>query len=73
MAKATLQPPRGTRDFYPEDLRLRSWLFEHFREVSRRFGFEEVDAPLVEHAELYLRKAGTSRCDRSSLPPWPGW
>jgi histidyl-tRNA synthetase len=53
-----LHPPRGTRDFYPEDLRLRSWLFECFREVSRRFGFEEVDAPIVEHAELYMRKAG---------------
>jgi histidyl-tRNA synthetase len=56
--KQTLQPPRGTRDFYPEDLRLRSWLFAHFREVARRFGFEEVDVPIVEHAELFIRKAG---------------
>lgn len=53
-----LQPPRGTRDFYPEDLRLRSWLFGHFRAVARSFGFEEVDAPVVEHAELFTRKAG---------------
>jgi len=53
-----LQPPRGTRDFYPEDLRLRSWLFDQFREVARRFGFEEVDVPIVEHAELFIRKAG---------------
>jgi histidyl-tRNA synthetase len=53
-----LQPPRGTRDFFPEDLRLRGWLFGQFREVARRFGFEEVDAPIVEHAELYQRKAG---------------
>ena len=58
VSKAELSPPRGTRDFYPEDLRLRSWLFDHFREVARRFGFEEVDAPVVEHAELYQRKAG---------------
>ena len=27
-------PPRGTRDFPPEDMRLRSWLFDHFREVG---------------------------------------
>jgi histidyl-tRNA synthetase len=53
-----LQPPRGTRDFYPEDLRLRSWLFDHFRAVARGFGYEEVDAPVVEHAELFIRKAG---------------
>ena len=51
-------PPKGTRDFYPEDLRLRDWLFGHFRAVSRGFGFEEVDAPVVEHAELFTRKAG---------------
>jgi histidyl-tRNA synthetase len=53
-----LAPPRGTRDFYPEDLRLRSWLFERFRATALAFGFEEVDAPVVEHAELYMRKAG---------------
>jgi histidyl-tRNA synthetase len=58
MAQPTLQAPRGTRDFYPEDLRLRSWLFAHFREVARRFAFEEVDAPIVEHEELFTRKAG---------------
>ena len=58
MSERRLQPPRGTRDFYPEDVRTREWLFGHFREISRRFGFEEVDAPVVEHAELFTRKAG---------------
>jgi len=53
-----LAPPRGTRDFYPDDMRLRAWLFERFRSTALAFGFEEVDAPVVEHAELYLRKAG---------------
>ncbi len=53
-----LQPPRGTRDFYPEELRVRSWLFAHFRAVAQGFGFEEVDAPVVEHEELFTRKAG---------------
>ena len=53
-----LQPPRGTRDYYPEDLRVRAWLFGHFREVAREFGYEEVDAPVLEHAELFIRKTG---------------
>ena len=53
MSKSPLQPPRGTRDFYPEDLRRREWLFGHFRAVARRFGFEEIDAPIVEHEELF--------------------
>jgi histidyl-tRNA synthetase len=58
VSKTDLQAPRGTRDFYPEELRLRSWLFDRFRGVALRFGFEEVDAPIVEHAELYQRKTG---------------
>ena len=58
MSQRHLQAPRGTRDFYPEDMRLRSWLFGHFRAVAHHFGYEEVDAPLVEHADLFIRKAG---------------
>ncbi|MCO5550521.1 hypothetical protein L7F22_004008 [Adiantum nelumboides] len=51
-------PPRGTRDFAPDDMRLRSWLFQHFREVSRLFAFEEVDFPVLESEALFVRKAG---------------
>jgi histidyl-tRNA synthetase len=58
VSKTSLQAPRGTRDFYPEDLRRRDWLFEHFRAVARSFAFEEVDAPVLESAELFTRKAG---------------
>ena len=29
VSKEPLQAPRGTRDFYPEDLRLRNWLFDN--------------------------------------------
>jgi histidyl-tRNA synthetase len=58
MSKVSLQPPRGTRDFFPEELRLRDWIFGHFRAVARQFGFEEIDAPVVEHEELFTRKAG---------------
>ncbi len=53
-----LRPPRGTRDFFPEDMRLRSWLFSHWRQVAHRFGFEEYDAPVIESEALYTRKAG---------------
>ena len=53
-----LAPPRGTRDFFPDDMRLRNWLFGHFRETARLFAFEEYDAPVLESEELYTRKAG---------------
>ena len=59
-----LAPPRGTRDLFPEDLRLQNWLFGHFREVSRLFAFEEYDAPVVESEELYTRKAGEEIVDQ---------
>jgi histidyl-tRNA synthetase len=53
-----LQPVKGVRDFYPEDMRVRRWLFDHWREVARQFGYEEYDACVLEHEELYIRKAG---------------
>lgn len=31
--KIDVNPPKGTRDFPPEEMRLRSWLFHNFREV----------------------------------------
>ena len=52
------QGVRGTRDFYPEDMRLRNWLFDHFTNASLLHGFEEYDAPVLEYEELYTRKQG---------------
>ena len=59
-----LTPPRGTRDFFPDEMRLRNWLFGHFREVSRLFAFAEYDAPVVESEELFTRKAGEEIVDQ---------
>jgi len=64
VATGVTQAPRGTRDFYPEDMRLRNWLFDHFRATARAFALEEVDAPIVEHAELFIRKAGEEIVDQ---------
>lgn len=56
--KIDTQPVQGCRDFPPEDMRLRNYLFNTFRSVAVSFGFEEYDAPVVESEELYIRKAG---------------
>ncbi|KAJ8763960.1 hypothetical protein K2173_003742 [Erythroxylum novogranatense] len=56
--KIDVNPPKGTRDFPPEEMRLRNWLFHNFREVSRLYGFEEVDFPVLESESLFIRKAG---------------
>ena len=52
------QGVRGTREFYPEDMRIRNWRFERFHSAARSHGFEEYDAPVLESEELYTRKAG---------------
>ncbi len=52
------QGVRGTRDFYPEDMSFRNWLFDHFTNASLLHGFEEYDAPVLEYEELYTRKQG---------------
>ncbi|KAK9733379.1 hypothetical protein RND81_04G064100 [Saponaria officinalis] len=57
-SKIDVNPPKGTRDFPPEDMRLRTWLFNNFRELSQLFGFEEVDYPVLESEALFVRKTG---------------
>jgi histidyl-tRNA synthetase len=51
-------PVKGTRDFFPPDMRQRDYLFSKFHKASASFGFEQYDAPVVESEELYTRKAG---------------
>jgi len=61
---AYLDAPSGTRDFYPDDMMLRNWLFGNMRDVALQFGFREYDAPVLEHVQLYERKAGEEIVDQ---------
>jgi len=53
-----IQPVRGTRDFYPEDMAFRQWLNNQIREASEQFGYQEYDGPFLERLELYAAKSG---------------
>lgn len=53
-----LEPPRGMRDFYPDDLALRDRIFAAWTEAATRHGFLRFEAPVVESFELLARKAG---------------
>jgi histidyl-tRNA synthetase len=55
---STIQAVRGTRDFYPEDMSRRQWLYQHIRSVSEGFGYQEYDGPFLEKLELYEAKSG---------------
>ena len=56
--KTTIQAVKGTRDFYPEAMAFRSWLYGKVQEISRRYGYQEYEAPLLERLELYAAKSG---------------
>ncbi len=55
MALST-QPYKGTRDFYPEDFRLRQYIFDNWRKVCESFGYEPYDTPVIEPLELFASK-----------------
>jgi histidyl-tRNA synthetase len=52
------EPPRGMRDFYPEDLDLRDRIFAAWTDASTIHGFQRFEPPVVESFELLVRKAG---------------
>jgi len=56
--KTTIQAVKGTRDFYPEAMAFRNWLYDKVRAISQRFGYQEYEAPLLERLELYAAKSG---------------
>ena len=53
-----IQSIKGTRDFYPEEMAVRTWLYDRVRRVSEQFGYQEYDAPFLETLELYAAKSG---------------
>lgn len=56
--KKIIQPLKGTRDFYPEIMAMRNWLYNILREVSESFGFQEYEGPFLESIDLYAAKSG---------------
>ena len=60
----SFKPPRGMRDFYPEDMWLRNMVFQAWAESARLSGFDEYDACVVENLDLLKRKAGEEIVDQ---------
>jgi len=53
-----LQRPRGTRDFLPDEMRRRRFVENVMRDLSNRWGYEEVKTPTFESSELFTIKSG---------------
>lgn len=55
---ATFQSLPGFREFYPDDLARRNFIFRRWRQAANAYGFAEYDAPVLEPLELYKAKSG---------------
>jgi histidyl-tRNA synthetase len=52
------QPPRGTRDFLPDEMYKRNWVLEKIRHIYEAYGFEPLGTPAFESWELLKQKSG---------------
>src|SRR6187402_3123739 len=56
MAKPSL--PQGTRDFGPDVVRKRNYIFNTIRNVFEVYGFQPVETPAMENLETLMGKYG---------------
>ena len=52
------KPYKGTRDFYPADMKLRNWFFGKIRSALELAAFEEYNGPMLESLDIYIAKSG---------------
>jgi len=52
------QEPKGTSDWLPEEFLVRKYIFDTWRQVCLRYGYEEYLTPMVENADIYRAKSG---------------
>jgi histidyl-tRNA synthetase len=65
--KNIIPPVKGTRDFYPEQMAVRTWLYGTVRRVSETFGYQEWEAPILETIDLYAAKSGDELVNQQSF------
>jgi histidyl-tRNA synthetase len=62
-----IQAVKGTREFYPEEMALRNYLYSKVRAASQAFGYQEWDGPFIESIELYAAKSGEELVKKQSF------
>lgn len=62
-----IQSVKGTREFYPEQMSLRNFIYEKVRAASQAFGYQEWDAPFIEPIDLYAAKSGEELVKKQSF------
>ncbi len=62
-----IQPVKGAREFYPEQMSLRNFIYENARAASQSFGYQEYDGPFIESIDLYAAKSGEELVKKQSF------
>ena len=65
--KKVIQTVKGVREFYPETMSLRNYLYEKVRNASQSFGYQEWDGPFIETIDLYAAKSGEELVKKQSF------
>ncbi len=50
--------PKGTRDFGPDQVRNRNYIFETIKRVFRKFGYQQIETPSMENLSTLTGKYG---------------
>jgi histidyl-tRNA synthetase len=50
-------PYRGTRDFLPAEMSVRTQVFQRLYDVIERYGYQRYDGPILEPVEIYEAKS----------------
>lgn len=50
--------PKGTRDFSPEEMAKRNYIFDTIREVYKLYGFSQIETPAMESLSTLMGKYG---------------
>ena len=57
--------PKGTRDFSPEEMAKRNYIFDTIKSVFKLYGFQQIETPAMENAfeatELWRLLADSQR------------
>jgi len=62
-----IQTVKGTREFYPEEMALRNFIYDKVRAAARAFGYQEYDGPFIEPIDLYAAKSGEELVKKQSF------
>ena len=58
MAANKPSTPKGTRDFSPEEMMRRNFIFDSIRTVFKKYGYQPIETPAMENTDTLMGKYG---------------